>query len=456
MKKIFSLVCALAMVLSVSAEKLNVTYKAASTQKIELQASRVNKSLRRAPKALADVTPVSGTYYTVGGAYYLYYYSDFVDATSYMPSVEVEFNGNDVTITGLAYWFEEGAIHGTLSGNTITCASGQLVGADEYGNEYLVGSNDGENICDIVFTYDDAAQSLTAVTSIIAESESTTSLSVYGYWYEPVFSAKIPEAPAGGTFVADGIDFYSNGDTCQFVLTDAADSLVFYFCFPLADLVSGQTYTESDIIARYSGGVFNNLVEIDIVTLSFVKTVAANGSYTITATFVDANGATWNVSAAWVVSENVISMNYTAADRVLNVTTTNSDSYFFYIETQASYDAYQTSLDQAALNDEADGMIELYAYFEALDEVVFTGNQQISIEEYLDTRAATDDYIALAAPISGEKRNGATVYLQFHFDYPEAIENTADGVKAVKELRNGQLIIIKNGVEFNAQGAVLK
>lgn len=38
----------------------------------------------------------------------------------------------------------------------------------------------------------------------------------------------------------------------------------------------------------------------------------------------------------------------------------------------------------------------------------------------------------------------------------EGIENTEAAVKAVKVVRNGQLIIIKNGVEFNAQGAVIK
>jgi len=41
-------------------------------------------------------------------------------------------------------------------------------------------------------------------------------------------------------------------------------------------------------------------------------------------------------------------------------------------------------------------------------------------------------------------------------EYPEAIENTEAEVNAVKVVRNGQLIIIKNGVEFNAQGTIVK
>ena len=41
-------------------------------------------------------------------------------------------------------------------------------------------------------------------------------------------------------------------------------------------------------------------------------------------------------------------------------------------------------------------------------------------------------------------------------EWPEGIENADAKAGAVKAIRNGQLIIIKNGVEFNAQGAIVK
>lgn len=41
-------------------------------------------------------------------------------------------------------------------------------------------------------------------------------------------------------------------------------------------------------------------------------------------------------------------------------------------------------------------------------------------------------------------------------EYPEGIENTDAKASAVKVVRDGKLIIIKNGVEFNAQGAIVK
>ena len=41
-------------------------------------------------------------------------------------------------------------------------------------------------------------------------------------------------------------------------------------------------------------------------------------------------------------------------------------------------------------------------------------------------------------------------------EWPTAIDNTEAEVKAVKVIRNGQLFIEKNGVIYNAQGAVVK
>ena len=41
-------------------------------------------------------------------------------------------------------------------------------------------------------------------------------------------------------------------------------------------------------------------------------------------------------------------------------------------------------------------------------------------------------------------------------EYPEGIENTDAKAAAVKVVRDGKLIIIKNGVEFNAQGTIMK
>ena len=49
-----------------------------------------------------------------------------------------------------------------------------------------------------------------------------------------------------------------------------------------------------------------------------------------------------------------------------------------------------------------------------------------------------------------------TVEAAFDTDFPTAIDNNEAEVKVIKRIVNGQLVIEKNGVLFNAQGAVVK
>lgn len=64
--------------------------------------------------------------------------------------------------------------------------------------------------------------------------------------------------------------------------------------------------------------------------------------------------------------------------------------------------------------------------------------------------------------INGAFADGTRQYLRIYKvtfgvgEIPTAIDNTEAAVKAVKVIRNGQLLIEKNGVLFNAQGAVVK
>ena len=48
------------------------------------------------------------------------------------------------------------------------------------------------------------------------------------------------------------------------------------------------------------------------------------------------------------------------------------------------------------------------------------------------------------------------VAAEFATDFPTGINNTEEALKAVKSFENGQLMIEKNGVKYNAQGAIVK
>ena len=65
-------------------------------------------------------TPLtSGKFLTSGGTFYRDMEMGWEDYTKKMPYVDVTVNGNQVTIVGLAYWFEEAGVVGTVMERSI-------------------------------------------------------------------------------------------------------------------------------------------------------------------------------------------------------------------------------------------------------------------------------------------------------------------------------------------------
>ena len=169
-----------------------------SVKGIDRQAQPVTNEFRRAAGELVTppATATVETWYTISGNFYSNASSGWQDITASMKTVNVAIDGSDIYIQGLAYWFKEAWIKGTVSGTTATFANGQFVGADSYGSEYLFGSDSGDSFSEsIVFNFDATEGVLTAVTPYILENGSETALSFYCYWAMPVFSKAEPAKP---------------------------------------------------------------------------------------------------------------------------------------------------------------------------------------------------------------------------------------------------------------------
>lgn len=54
------------------------------------------------------------TYYTISGNFYIYGNQQWEDATADMPTINVAFDGSDIYIQGLAFWFKEAWIKDLL------------------------------------------------------------------------------------------------------------------------------------------------------------------------------------------------------------------------------------------------------------------------------------------------------------------------------------------------------
>ena len=120
-------------------------------------------------------------------------------------TTKVAFAGNEVYIQGLAYYFPDAWIKGTISGSTATFPSGQFVGEDEYGFEYMVGYDGTQIVDNIMFSFDSSAKKFTMTTPYLLENSEINSylpwavfqdLSVY---QGEVFVPEVVDAPEGLT-----------------------------------------------------------------------------------------------------------------------------------------------------------------------------------------------------------------------------------------------------------------
>ena len=129
-----------------------------------------------APPATAQVE----TWYTTDGKYMLNTPTGVQDFTTVMSSVNVAIDGTDIYIQGLSYFFKDGWIKGTISGSTASFPDGQLIGEDDYGPEYICGTDDVKTLVEnIVFNYDAAEGKLeSASASDLPKRASTSSMAV--------------------------------------------------------------------------------------------------------------------------------------------------------------------------------------------------------------------------------------------------------------------------------------
>lgn len=122
-------------------------------------------------------------------------FSDSQSSDNIVRQTEVAFDGADIYVKGIPFYFEEAWMKGTINAETgiATFATGQFVGSDEYGLEFMVGSEDGETLCDIEFTYDAEAKQLTQLTPYIYENGGTADeIAPYGYWSDMIIYAGEP------------------------------------------------------------------------------------------------------------------------------------------------------------------------------------------------------------------------------------------------------------------------
>ena len=334
----------------------------------------------------------------------------------------------------------------------------------------------------------------------IAEAEggiviTGTLLSMSGVEYTLNLTYVLPEPGREETIDAAGYLYLENQDGMLYWAVEAMNSAQtrYVSLLAIADEPAG-TYAVADLYAQYTYvGVFtapSDTAWYDILDANI--TVAVNGeAATITGTLLGQNDKDESDVVKFTINLNLQVVDntgggeqpggnqYDAKDEAFKYIFpdyTVDDQYLaqynvFVVEAQNAENAYisieinvpegTTALQAGEYpvsanyedNTVSAGSIDQYIYGSFAGYLNASG--QITVPLWLFNEGSVTILENGVIQVNVTNTWGAQVNCQLG-SWPEAIDNTEADVKATKLVRNGQLLIIKNGVEYNAQGATLK
>lgn len=335
----------------------------------------------------------------------------------------------------------------------------------------------------------------------LSKDASLEALSVDGYTLDPEFAADVyaytitkaygAESPAVSAVHATEND--ANAQTPVVELNENA----FTVTVTAEDGVSQKVYTINILTAAapkdllkvsFSNGVhgFIKAGEIKVPYIAgaeaptYVESIFANGVEGASAQLVDDGLKVIGADADEVVYP-IIYEAVPVADIQLETAIT-FDSTENYIYSVYGWDASKgwkiaKDVEEAANKRISEGKDRIYMALPAADSLYLTSgsgkdrpvmitvngvasdvtklakqNEEVAIA----LNASANNFVCIES--NGSNGDGGIIAIRLHknSDVPSALDNTEAAVKAVKVVREGQLFIEKNGVLYNAQGAVVK
>lgn len=301
--------------------------------------------------------------------------------------------------------------------------------------------------------------------------------------------AAVPEMPKGGTFVADTITTQSGSKIVEYALEMENPLFAFVFDFVVAegetDIQSGVTYTMEDLYGYPNSlGYYYYKPSIMYKSVSFVKTLAADGSYTINATVVDENDYTWNLSGSkaappdpteqhleFDTSDEDFDFNFTSYDLNLDnlvngyavltaYDTENMKMVYLQFWTKPGVDKFvagvypidYTKSDytvNASTGAQGGGMTPSFvATLTNVSDTYYPNQLWLLVT---GTVTVWEDGLII---IEGQNSYGRTVKAVLYPDGYQALEDTqTETLKPRKVLQDGQILIIQQDRKFTISGS---
>lgn len=254
------------------------------------------------------------------------------------------------------------------------------------------------------------------------------------------------DAPAGSYTVDDLYATYcyagkfENGDTVWYDMVDAN----------IAIAVSGETATLTGTFLCQNENNSADVVEFTLnLTLAVVdETGGGSGSE------YDSEEGFYAEFPSYTVDDQ-----YLAKYNVLIVEAQNEDNS--YVSLEFNVEAGTTTLAPGTypVSDSYEAGTVSYGYIDGYIYGSFAGfitsDNKISIPMWLINQGSATVLENGVIELNAQNTKGASILVRLG-EYPEGVENTEAEKVATKRIVNGQLVIEKNGVKYNAVGTVVK
>ena len=149
-----------------------------------------------------DETPVTvpDNIQTTSMSIFAYNDKDEIDS-----QVLVGKDGNDVYIKGISPLVPEGWVKGTLENKTLTIPAGQFLGKSNDVPVYLCGSNSGNELCEIIFEYNQSDNLYTQQTKYIVANGRKNEMAYLDLYYDMTIGERVWETTTPAPATIEGI-----------------------------------------------------------------------------------------------------------------------------------------------------------------------------------------------------------------------------------------------------------